>query len=358
VRQRTEEALRESEERLQHLVVSSPSVVCSLRPQGEAIEISFVSENAQDILGYKPEEVCDFQLWQTILHPEDIPSLMAQIPVMSEMQTASTLEYRVRHRDGSYRWLHDTNRPILDEDDQLVEVIGSWIDITERKRMEKQIRASLREKEVLLKEIHHRVKNNLLVISSLLDLQTDTVQDPQALQAFQDSRDRIGSMALIHEKLYQSPNLGNISASEYLEDLAHDLLGTYGAWTGDITLTLQIDDVSLDIDTAVPCGLILNELVSNALKHAFPPGGESAPRGAPSGGGELCIILRGEGDRLTLTVSDNGVGLPPDLDYRNTETLGLQLVNMLTQQLRGSMELDRSKGTAFKIAWGRGNRNP
>jgi two-component sensor histidine kinase len=213
-------------------------------------------------------------------------------------------------------------------------------EITERVRKEAQIKASLEEKEALLKEIHHRVKNNLQVISSLLNLQSRLVADPQALEVFQESQHRIRSMAFVHEKLYQSESLARIDFAEYVRTLTTYLFSSCGARAQGVTLDIQAEDVLLGIDAAIPCGLILNELVSNALKHAFPNGRD----------GEVRIDLRADDDqRLTLTVSDDGIGLPEGLDVHNTNSLGLQLVDTLVRQLDGTMEIHGQGGTEFKI---------
>ena len=215
-------------------------------------------------------------------------------------------------------------------------------EITARKQAEEQIRASLREKEVLLKEIHHRVKNNLQVISSLLYLQSKKIKDKQTFEILQDSQNRVRSMALVHERLYQSKDLARVDFAEYARNLASYIFRSHGVNANVIKLKIKVDDVFLGIDMAVPCGLILNELVSNSLKHAFPGGRE----------GEIRIELRSDDDgQFTLMVSDNGVGIPKDLDFRNTESLGLQLVDTLVNQLEGTIELDRSGGTAFEITF-------
>jgi two-component sensor histidine kinase len=215
-------------------------------------------------------------------------------------------------------------------------------EIAERKRAEEQIKASLGEKEVLLKEIHHRVKNNLQVVSSMLQLQSRNIKDKEMVEMFQESRNRVRSMALVHERLYQSRDLARIDFAKYIQSLANYLCRSYGVNTNVIQLKTDLHAVFLGVDTAIPCGLILNELVSNCLKHAFPDGRE----------GEIRIELRSDGNgKFTLMVSDNGVGLPKDLDFRNTKSLGLQLVNTLVNQLEGTIELDRRGGTAFKITF-------
>jgi PAS domain S-box-containing protein len=229
--------------------------------------------------------------------------------------------------------------PVRDTNDVIVSVVAVLHDITERKRAQEQLTASLQEKEVLLKEIHHRVKNNLQVICSLLDLQSDYIEDEQTLQMFKDSRARVRSMALIHERLYQAQDLTRINFAEYVRSLTNSLFHSYGTQAVGVTLKVNVEDVLLDIDRAIPCGLIINELVSNALKYGFPDGQE----------GEICIELFSASDEFTLVVRDNGVGFPQDLDFRKTKTLGLKLVTTLAKQLRGAIELQRNGGTEFKL---------
>ncbi len=206
--------------------------------------------------------------------------------------------------------------------------------------VEEKIRTSLKEKEVLLKEIHHRVKNNLQIVSSLLYMQAARTEHPGAVSALKESRARIKSMALIHERLYQSPNLASVDMGEYTRNLVSDLQHFYRTEESSVRLTVKIDDIPLGITEAIPCGLIINELVSNALKHAFPKGEE----------GEITIQLQKRGtNRIMLTVSDSGTGFPETIDPRNSPSLGLTIVNSLVQQLDGAIELDRREGTAFTI---------
>ena len=215
-------------------------------------------------------------------------------------------------------------------------------ELTERKRIEDHIAASLKEKEVLLKEIHHRVKNNLQIVSSLLKLQSEYVEDEQALRMFKDSQNRIRSMALVHEKLYQSKDLAKVDFAEYVQSLTAHLVRSYGQRGSGVSLQVNIKNVFLDIDTAIPCGLLINELVSNALQHAF----YQQTQGHIS----INLQLLDKHDFL-LTVSDNGRGFPQDIDFRCTESLGLQLVCSLTEQLSGKIELIKDRGTLFKISF-------
>lgn len=216
-------------------------------------------------------------------------------------------------------------------------------DITERKNAESKLVTSLREKEVLLKEIHHRVKNNLFVVSNLLEFQMDYVQEPELIKVLDDSRNRIYSMALIHEKLYRSTNLDQVNFGEYLEDLVDNLFESYNVQSGLIEFELDIEPVSLNIETAQPCGLIVNELISNTLKHAFPD--------SRSGIVYLGLQQDGESGQIILTVRDNGVGFPEDVDFRNVESLGMELVCTLTDQLEGTITLERNQGTIFTVSF-------
>jgi len=217
--------------------------------------------------------------------------------------------------------------------------------LTERfNEMLMQIQASLREKEVLLKEIHHRVKNNLQVISSLLYLQSRKAHDQQTIEMFNESQNRIRSMALIHEKLYQSQDIGKIDFADYIRSLTNYLSSSYGLKSRATNITVNISNVFLSIDKAIPCGLIINELVSNSLKYAFPEGRN----------GKIDIqLVPDKNNHVALIVDDNGVGFPKDLDFRKTKTLGLQLVNTLTKQLKATIELHNKKGTRFEITFAR-----
>lgn len=216
-------------------------------------------------------------------------------------------------------------------------------EIDERKRVEEQIKASLKEKEVLLKEIHHRVKNNLQVISSLLKLQCASIKEKQTLAIFQESQNRIESMALIHEQLYQSKNLSGIDFAKYVHNLVANLFCAYEVNANNINFNINIKKVFLDINAAIPCGLIINELIANSLKYAFPNNNQ----------GEICISFYAGVNDFLLLVKDNGVGFPKHLDLFNTQTLGLQLVVALTEQLEGQIELNNERGTEFKVAFTR-----
>lgn len=245
-----------------------------------------------------------------------------------------------RRKDGSEIPVEISLSPMETEQGMLVTSIIR--DITDRRRAEEQIKASLREKEVLLKEIHHRVKNNLQVTSSLLKLQSGYIQDAKARELFAESQNRIRSMALVHEKLYQSSDLSRINFSDYVRSLANLLFRSFGEAAGRIALRIGGENIHLSVETAVPCGLIINELLSNALKHAFPGGRK----------GEVTIDLLQEAPhRFSIRVRDTGVGLPPQLDFQRAETLGLQLVQTLVQQLDGELRVSSNSGAEFTLTF-------
>ena len=213
-------------------------------------------------------------------------------------------------------------------------------DITERKAADQKIRDSLREKEVLLKEIHHRVKNNLQVVSSLLNLQSRSIPDEESRKFFRESQHRVHSMALIHEQLYESENLSQIDFPEYVRQLVAYLFRAYGVSLSRVDLETRIDPVSFGVDVAVPCGLIINELVSNSLKYAFPEGKT----------GKVRLDLRKRPhSQVTLTVLDTGIGFPSNVSLLNTRTLGLRLVRSLAQQLDGKAEIKNRGGAQVRI---------
>jgi two-component sensor histidine kinase len=217
--------------------------------------------------------------------------------------------------------------------------LWQYEDITERKENEEQIRRSLTEKEVLLKEIHHRVKNNLQIISSLMNLQSAQIRDDQMAQLFRDSDNRVRAMALVHERLYQSADLARIDFAGYVQDITNHLLRSYQTNLCNVRLKVDVDPVSLNIDTAIPCALIIHELVSNALKYAFPDGRQ----------GEIRVRLQGGSDELDLVISDNGVGFPKNVSFESSGSLGLTLVRSLTEQLKGKIGYGGQAGTEFHI---------
>jgi PAS domain S-box-containing protein len=268
------------------------------------------------------------------------PDLKTQIEDSVKARKSIIYEGKLTTRNGKPIWISTTLTPIYNGVDTLKNVVLIHSDITYRKEMEESIKDSLGEKQKLLREIHHRVKNNLQIIISLLNLQSSYISDYEALKALKEGQDRVKSLALIHEKIYQSDELSDIEFKEYIKKLLEHLYFSYNIDKEDIMINIQADDVLLDIDTAVPCGLIINELVTNALKYAF----EGRKKGA------IYISLEAVDENCyKLCVSDNGVGMPAGFDVYHSETLGMQLLTALVDQLDGKIELVNSNGVNFTI---------
>jgi PAS domain S-box-containing protein len=296
----------------------------------------------QEVTGFTPAEFesVDAQGWEDRIHPEDRVAAIHELERVKATGDRYQMEYRFLQRNGSYAHMMDNGIFLQDSHGKAHRMLGTMNDITTRKLAEEQITSSLKEKEVLLKEVHHRVKNNLQVISSLLNLQTSVLVDKHALAQLRESQDRIRSMALIHERLYQSENLALVNFGEYLRDLANSLFRSYGL--GRVRLKISIQPLNLGVNVAIPCGLIVNELLTNALKYAFPEGRE--------GEVELSFAHTDAGSYM-LTVRDDGIGFPAGLDFRRSPSLGLQLVNTLTMQIDGTIEMSRDPGTTFSITF-------
>ena len=222
-------------------------------------------------------------------------------------------------------------------------------EMDERERIENKLKKSLEEKEILLKEIHHRVKNNLQIISSLLNLQSRYINDEEMLDIYKESQNRVKSMAIIHEKLYQSEDLARIDFGDYVKSLVLDLFHSYGV--DNIEPDISIRDVLLDINTAIPCGLIVNELVTNSIKHGFLASRTRDNSQSFDKRDKIAVNITKENEIYTMSVYDNGIGFPDNLDFRHTDSLGMQLVISLTSQLRGTVELERNNGTLFRIVF-------
>ncbi|MDD1774056.1 MAG: PAS domain S-box protein [Methanobacterium sp.] len=298
--------------------------------------ISEISPSIYRYSGFTREELIGKQVESVYSNPDDRQILLETINQKGEI---SDYEVKLKNKDNELLYVSTNAHPWLDKNNNVIGIEGSLRDITERKKMENELRNVLQEKEMLLKEIHHRVKNNLMIISSLLELQSQDIQDKDDLKLFKESQARADSMALIHERLYQSTDLKHINFGEYIETLANSLFNTYVMDESLIKLDLNVENIMLDINTAIPLGLIVNELITNSMKHAFPDGHQ----------GEIKINFTRKDDKLFLEVFDNGVGLPEDLDIRNTTSLGLQIVNSLTSQIDGDLILDTENGTSFRI---------
>ena len=287
-------------------------------------------EDEKDVLG-KPAA----QFWKIEEKAQEVVrSLRDKGHWMGELAT--------KRKDGSLFDVQLSSTVVKDNAGRPLCMMASFEDITERKRAEEQIKKSLEEKEFLLSEIHHRVKNNMQVISSLLRIQSSNIKDEKILEMFNVIHGRIRSMSLLYEMLYKSRDMARIDLSEYIRELTTHLFSMYRAKVGPVSLKLNVKDVYLDAKRAIPCGLIITELVSNSLKHAFPNGKK----------GEISVeMFSDRGKKFSLIIRDTGRGFPEGLDFHKTESLGMQLVTGLVDQIDGTIKLNRTKGTEFKIVF-------
>lgn len=342
----TEAALKASEQKYRNLVETSQGLIWSLDTEGR---LTFVNQVAQEFSGYKSEEIIGkkFSEFTTSTTPEQAQK---KLEIFERLYTGeSILQYEGKglRKDGTQFWLSCNMMALRDDTGNILGITGTAVDITERKKAEEQLKLSLQEKEALIKEVHHRVKNNLQVISSLLDLQSQQIQDPVTLELFRASQNRVKSIALIHEKLYQSDNLARVNLAEYIQSLTSYLLHTYPIDPNNITLQLQVKQIFLNLDIVIPCGLIINELVSNALKHGFPGNTKGTIWVCLS---SVCLAsTEKKGQQFTLVIGNNGMKLQDNQKFYRPKSLGFQLVNALVKQLQGTIEITPSPGTEFKI---------
>ena len=338
-RKRAAEAVRKSEEKYRGLTenVNLGIYRNTVGPEGKFIE---ANPAIVGMFGYKSkEEFLAINVLELYQHADGRNKFNDK---MLKEGFVRGEELWLKKKDGSPFVGSVSAVAVKDEQGHVKYYDGIIDDITERKRAEEALRASLREKEVLLREVHHRVKNNMQVISSLFNLQAGHTTNEECRGILKEGQTRIRSMSLVHEKLYQSRDLSKIDFAGYIQSLAVHLLHVYLVNPAQVRMETDFEDVSLDINSAVPCGLILNELISNALKHAFSEGRT----------GVIKIGLRrGPGGAVELRVADDGVGFPKGLDFRKAESFGLQIVNLLVDQLEATIEIDRTKGTAFTVTF-------
>ena len=302
----------------------------------EDMTISRVNSEVERLTGYSKEEIEGRKKWTDFAVGEELDRIKGYYELRNDPdRRPREYETKGRDKDGNIKDLLVTVVTIPDTKKQL----ASLIDITKRKTDENQIKSSLKEKNILLQEIHHRVKNNMQIISSLLNLQTKYIEDEKAVDILKESQNRVRSMAMIHEKLYQSKDLSHINFDDYIQSLVSKLFYSYNTEKTYIKPIFEVENLSLNIDTAVPCGLIISELVSNSLKYAFPTGMN----------GEILVSLKFVDNKYELIISDNGIGIPAEIDLNKLDTLGLLLVTTLTEQIDGEITINRNHGTEFII---------
>lgn len=367
-RKLAQQRIQRSEKRYRSFVENLRGIAFQL---DEDLNPEFIHGHVKEITGYTEEEVLLNRLWKQLIVPEDIDSFLERqekaIQTCGDYQ--GEIDYRIRSKDGKIKWVHEIHQKILEENGRPL-YTGIVYDITDKKEAEE---ALAKIEEARIKEIHHRIKNNLQVISSLLDLQAETFSDLETcktadvIEAFVESQNRVISMALIHEELYKSKGMDSLDFSDYLQKLTRELFHSYNLRNEGIKLNMELEQAYLGMDTAIPLGIIVNELVSNSLKHAFPAGQT----------GQISIILK-RADNFTsalekkninqaeetsdmesvcteknfhylLKVADTGKGIPEEIDFQNADSLGFQLVNILVEQIDGCVELEKEKRTEFTI---------
>lgn len=277
-----------------------------------------------------------------IIHPADREMASQKIQLAVESRTPYSFEKRIVRPDGTIRWVHTQGEVQTDTDGNPKFLGGSFLDVTDRRDIEEKLRISIREKELLLQEIHHRVKNNMQIISSLLNLQVNQTSNSTVKSVLSECRNRVYAMSMVHEVLYSSENMAEIDLTDYLSRVCRTVISSYSHKSDHVTFVIESETIDLPIKAACPLGLIVNELVSNAMKYAFP--NESQ--------GEIKVSVSKDNHRVTLTVADNGIGFPENQDWRNCPSLGLTLVRSFAEnQLEGTMEMNPQNGTRFIITF-------
>lgn len=335
-RKEMEDALKESKEKYKNLFESDPDYTFLMDLDGTIQDVNLA---ATKFIGLTREKMVGKKLLDLeLIHETDIKTLRESFSKVIDGQLVKPFQLEITSNKGVKRWVESKLVP-LESGEKVNAVMIIATDITERKMATDKLKTSIKEKEILIQEIHHRVKNNMQIISSLLNLQSRYVEDEEATDVLKESQHRVKSMAMIHEKLYQSEDLTHLNFVDYIQSLVSNLFYSYNVDTTKIKSRLEIEDLSLNMETAVPCGLIISELVSNSLKYAFPN----------DMSGEILVSLKSVDDYYELIEADNGVGLPEDIDFNTLDSLGLLLVNSLTEQLDGEITINRVKGTEFKI---------
>jgi len=334
-RYEAEEQLRKSEELFRQLFQNSPIPIALLDKRQE---IRRINTAFQDTFGYEINEVKGLDIDQLIVPDEEVDTAQQISDAVMSGNTTNHFGKRLK-RDGSLVDVLIYGVPVV-VDGKPVSIFGIYVDITDRKQAEERVKKSLKEKEVLLAEIHHRVKNNLAVITGLLELQSFNTGSAEATEVLKESQMRVNSIALIHEKLYQNENLSSILFEQYLEELTEVIVSTLSSSETNISINIEADPIKLTVNQAIPCGLILNEIITNAHKHAFTDRDE----------GQIDISLKGEDGEITMQILDNGVGIPDDASLENPTSLGLKLIGTLSKQLNGKARFENTDpGTKFTL---------
>ncbi len=332
-RKKADEALRLSNIYNRSLIEASLDPLVTIGPDGGVTDVNIATEK---VTGYSRAELIGSDFSDYFTEPEK-----AREGYQLVFKDGSVCDYplKIQHKNGEITPVLYNASVYRDEFGDVVGVFAAARDVTKLNQTKNNLKKIIKEKNVLISEVHHRVKNNMQIISSLLNLQTHYVTDDNTITVLKESQDRVKAMAILYEKLYLSDDLTEINFDEYIHRMVKGLFYTHNIKEDQVSLTIEIENIFLNIETSIPCGLIVSELVSNSLKHAFPNNGK----------GKITVSLQAFGDKFELIVSDNGIGFPENLDFRNTKSLGLQLVNSLVNQIDGEISLDESRGTRFKI---------
>jgi len=340
-RKQAEKTLKKSEKKLRMVVENMPVMLDAFDNDGNII--AWNSE-CEKVTGLSTEEIIGNPNSAELLYPKEDYRTYLKEQLLKQGGNFRNLEWDITCKDGGKKTVLWSNM----SDIYPIPGWSSWavgIDISDRKKTEEKLKSSLAEKEVLLKEIHHRVKNNLQVINSLLSMQARRIDDEQSIAIFNECKNRITSISLIHEKLYESKDLANINFGEYTRTLTQQLFKSYSSMLPRVRLNVKVENIPLQVNKAIPCALIMNELLMNAMKFGFPRGQK----------GEITVEFKSSGrEEVRLVVSDNGVGLPEDFNIETPGTLGMQIINALVRQIHGAIEIDRGSGTAFAVVFTKG----
>jgi PAS domain S-box-containing protein len=335
-KQEAQRALQESERKFRDLSNLMPEVLCETDLEGN---LTYVNEKAFQVFGYKPSDLEQGINIFSLIVSEDRQRAIENVRKLFSGIVSGSDEYTVIRKDlSTFPAIIHAN--VVFRDGYPKGMRAVLVDITDRKEAEHELIKSLNEKEILLKEVHHRVKNNMQIISSMLKLQMRHIKNKEAQIHLLDSHHRVRTMAMIHEKLYQTEDFEEINFGDYISGLAAYIFSSYQVDTRRIDLVIDVDNIMLNINTAIPCGLIINELITNTLKHAFP--------NKESGKLELSIKKIKSG-KFILKVQDDGIGISEGLDLEKHESLGLQLISALTKQLDGAGKFTTAKGTCFTL---------
>ncbi|OQX71114.1 MAG: hypothetical protein B6D62_02675 [Candidatus Cloacimonas sp. 4484_275] len=331
----SEKEVATKEKRFKKLVENMGDMIALIDEKGV---IHYANSAHKKFLGHDSKNMINRPIYDFI-HPEDHQFVKERLHFTNEDSIHDRFEFRMIHANGTIFWVETFGSFLLDKNSELERIVVASRDITDRKLARKQLEKNLREKEVLLKEIHHRVRNNLNIINSLLRLQSRNIKTASDVkEAFQESEKRVFSMALIHKKLYDTDNFSVVEMKSYIISLAKELLFSFGA-TKKIRLNVEVNNVSLNLDSAIPCGIILNELITNSIKYAFPNQSDA----------EISIDFNRNSTHFELVYRDNGVGMTEKIDFNTNDSLSLKLIKMLVEQLNGSIDYFTQNGTTFVI---------